>query len=620
MATIVFYFPASHHPFLNYDDTLYVVDNHHIQNGLDWDAISWAFTTSYQANWHPLTWISHAMDVQMFQLEPGGHHVMNLLLHAVNVLLLFWVLVRATGYAGRSAMVAGLFALHPVNVESVAWIAERKNLLSMFFLLLAMEAYRWYAEPVSAASQKALRPSATPAKAGIASSMTEPRVGRYILVALLFALGLMSKPQIITLPFLLLLWDYWPLQRLAPASDGIASGTATEPLPARSFWWLVKEKIPLFILCAASAVITVIVQRAGGGVVSLEAYPMPIRITNAIVSYVRYVGKAFWPIRLAPIYPHPWHPLPMWQVLPALLLLLVITALTIAYRSRRYLPVGWLWFLGALVPMIGIVHVGSQAMADRYAYLPFIGLFIMVCWGVTEVAERRNIPLVVLRSAGVIVLLVLAILTYRQLGFWNDNETLWRHALEVTDDNYIAHDNLGTLLVLHGQSDEAIQHFRTSLAIFPRDPTSNLQIAVYDHQHGRFQEAIDRYNQMIGETPAGPARADLYSNRGLVYVDMQDNAHAKESLEQAVAMDPLTYRAWIGLGIVAARGGDLKLAVENFQHANSIMPTAIGYKLLAQALDQSGRKDEAQVARERLNLLSGSGKASQSLSEGLLAH
>lgn len=621
VATVVVYFPVGHHPFVNYDDMVYVVNNPHIQSGLDWDTISWAFTTFYQFNWHPLTWLSHAVDLQIFQLEPGGHHVINLLLQVVNVLLLFWVLLRATGYAGRSAMVAGLFALHPINVESVAWISERKNLLSMLFLLLGLGAYRWYLSPQSGA--KSPRLSGAPAKAPIAGTgiAQDFRVGRYMVVALLFAMGLMSKPQIITFPFLLLLWDYWPLQRMAAAPDGRAAATLTAPiLPPRSFWWLVKEKLPLFAMCAASAIVTVIAQKAGGAVVSLEVYPFSIRLTNAIVAYARYIGKAFWPTNLVPIYPHPWHALPMSQVIPALALLLVITVLAVVGRSHRYLLVGWLWFLGAMVPMIGLVHVGNQAMADRYAYLPFIGLFLMVCWGVSDLAERRHVPVIALRCAGMAVLLVLAVVTHHQLAYWNDNVTLWTHTIEASTDNYVAHDNLALLLVDRGQTEEAMKHFQAALAIYPSDPTSNLQIAVYDHQHGRLREAIARYDQMIGITPDGPGRAELLSNKGLVYLDLRDNAGAQESLDKAVVMDPRNYRGWLGLGVLAIRSGDLNLAIDDLTRSTAAKPTEVAYRLLAQALDQSGRQDEARAARDKARLLGKSSADSQALSEGLLAH
>ncbi len=608
VATVAVYFPVGHHPFVNYDDTVYVVNNPYIQSGLDWDTISWAFTTFYQFNWHPLTWLSHAVDVQMFQLEPGGHHVVNLLLQVLNVLLLFWVLVRATGYVGRSAMVAGLFALHPVNVESVAWISERKNLLSMMFFLLGLGAYRWYASAQQGGkSTLKLQPE------------QGSRAGRYFIVALLFAMGLMSKPQIITFPFVLLLWDYWPLQRMAAETDGRASGTLTTPiLPPRSFWWLVKEKIPLFAMCAASAVVTVIAQKVVGAVVSLDVYPFSLRLTNAIVAYVRYIGKALWPTHLVPIYLHPWHALPLSQVIPALALLLMITVLAVVGRSHRYLLVGWLWFLGTMVPMIGLVQVGNQAMADRYAYLPFIGLFIIVCWGVSELAERQHVPVIVLRCAGMIVMLALAVVTHHQLAYWNDNVTLWTHAIEASTDNYVAHDNLALLLIDRGQTEEAMKHFRAALAIYPSDPTSNLRIAVYDHQQGRLQEAIARYDKMISTTPDGPGRAELFSNKGLVYLDLRDNANARENFDKAVAMDPHNYRGWLGLGVLAIRSGDLNLAIDDLKRSTAAKPTEVAYGLLAQALDQSGRPAEARAARDQAHLLAKSNPGSRALPEGLL--
>ena len=402
VATVAVYFPVRHHPFVRYDDGFYVIDNPHIKSGLDWDTTVWAFTTVYQANWHPLTWMSHALDVQMFQLDAGGHHATNLWLHVVNVLLLFWVLGEATGSIGRSAMVAALFALHPINVETVAWVAERKNLLSMLFFLLALGAYRWY--------------------------VREPRIGRYATVALLFALGLMAKPQVITFPFVLLLWDYWPLRRVSDAGPDISFEALPEPrFPEKSLLELVKEKLPLFAICAASVVVTFLAQRSGGAVASLKKYGLLIRLANATVAYARYVGKAFWPTRLAPFYPHPWDPLPplpAWQIVAALLLLLAVSALAVAGRSRRYLLTGWLWFLGTLVPMIGLVQVGNQAMADRYAYLPFVGLFIMFCWGAADAAEQRHLPAAVMPAASVVVLLALTVLTHRQINYWNDGLTL----------------------------------------------------------------------------------------------------------------------------------------------------------------------------------------------------
>ncbi len=358
LLTLAVYNPVKRLAFVNYDDRDYVTRNIQVQSGLEWDTVQWAFSTLDAANWHPLTWLSHALDYQLFGMNPSRHHSTNLLLHALNVALLFWVLRRATGYAGRSFMVAALFALHPINVESVAWVSERKNLLSMLFFILALGAWRWYAQ--------------------------KPRLHRYAVVAILFALGLMAKPQIITLPFVLLLWDYWPLQRMFRSPD------LSEPslYPPRPFSWLVVEKLPLLVLAAASACITIVAQRAGGAMSGLSYFPRSIRLENAVVSYVRYIDKALWPARLANFYPHPQGLLNPWQVLAAFALLLGITALVIAQRRHRYLLVGWFWFLGTMVPMIGIVHVGAQGMADRYAYLPFIGLFLMICWALADWARR----------------------------------------------------------------------------------------------------------------------------------------------------------------------------------------------------------------------------------------
>ncbi|MGC2246922.1 MAG: hypothetical protein WA609_09995, partial [Terriglobales bacterium] len=373
-AVLLCYLPAAHNGFLNYDDDAYITNNPHVRAGLTWATVEWAFTTYDAANYHPLTWLSHALDCQFFGLNSSGHHEVSVLLHAANAILLFLLLLRATGFAGRSFFVAALFALHPVNVESVAWAAERKNVLSMLFFLLALHAYIWYTR--------------------------RPRAGRYAIIVLLFVLALLSKPQVITFPFLLLLFDYWPLRRMTwggvalqrgdnesllnAASAGGGTTLTREPLfpepPKQSVRWLIVEKIPFVLLSAASAVITMKAQRAGGAVQSLSQYSPLLRCETAVISYVRYLGKAFWPSKLVALYPHPTSLYPKWQVIAAFLLLALITIIVLRYRSRRYLTFGWLWFLGALVPMLGLVQVGSQAMADRYAYIPFIGLFVTFTW------------------------------------------------------------------------------------------------------------------------------------------------------------------------------------------------------------------------------------------------
>ncbi len=498
VVTVALYYPVHQHPFVNYDDSGYVTDNVHVQSGLEWDTVTWAFTTFEQANWHPVTWLSHALDCQLFQLNPAGHHNVNLLLHVVNVLLLFWVLYRATGFVGRSCMVAALFALHPINVETVAWIAERKNLLSMMFFLLALGAYRWYVQ--------------------------KPRTARYAVVALLFALGLMAKPQVITLPFVLLLWDYWPLGRMFASAQDDSPGVAREGAPAKSLAWLVEEKLPLFGIAAASAVVTMFVQRMGG---ARNWFPRTVRLENAVVSYAQYVKKALWPSRLALFYPHP-ESFKVWEVLGALVFLLAVTAFVVVQRRHRYLSVGWFWFLGTLVPMVGLVQVGVQAMADRYAYLSFIGLFIMICWGIADWSEQRRISPAWLVGVSVVVLLALAVTCRVQINYWADNVTLWSHTVQVTGPNFIAENSLGVALNRDGRKEAAIEHFRAALAVNPNDASANLNVAEYDRVHGRLQEAIERCQRVPAMTQLTIQKVQAFEKMALAYRALGDNVRAQK--------------------------------------------------------------------------------------------
>ena len=547
-ATIALYFPVTRHPFLNLDDNQYVTDNVDIQGGLNEDTVRWAFTTNYSLNWHPVTWLSHALDVQMFGLDAARHHEVNLLFHVLNVVLLFWVLERATGYAGRSAVVAALFAVHPINVESVAWIAERKTLLSMLFFLLALGTYRWYAH--------------------------RPGIARYALVAWWFALGLMAKPQVITLPFVLLLWDYWPLERLAFRHSPFAlrqngmgesfgeqgrtnSGErcSGEKRIASGEWrWLVLEKLPLLALCAASAILTIRAQRAGGAVVSLVEYSLFVRVENALVSYVRYIGKAIWPSRLTPLYPHPGNSIKTWQAGAAFLLLLAISALVWKYRERRYLPVGWFWFLGTMVPMIGIVQVGHQAMADRYAYLPFIGLFIMICWGVGDLfaaaptrmaasraatadrpfgRRRRAFPSPYLVVATGLLLLALSVVTRRQLGYWSDNLILWRHVTQILGVNSITEERIGNELMRRREPEAAMRHYSRAVALDPKDPLSNFALAVYEQARHDLPDAIRRYKIVVANAPNLEMKTRALTYLSYAYRDMGEGETARQSLQAA---------------------------------------------------------------------------------------
>jgi protein O-mannosyl-transferase len=503
--SIGLYYPVKTHPFVNYDDNVYVTENTHVQNGLTWDTVSWAFVSYDAGNWHPVTWLSHALDYQIYDQDPAGHHQTSMMLHALNAVLLFWVLWRATGYAGRSFMVAALFAVHPINVEPVVWISERKTLLSMMFYLLALEAYRWY--------------------------VSKPRACRYIVVAVLFALGLMAKPQIITFPFVLLLWDYWPLRRVA-----VAKQLTDSNFPQQSFRTLVMEKLPLFAIALVSAIMTMKAQRSSGAVLSLAATPLSIRLSNAIVSYLKYIGKALWPVNLAPMYPHPGASLRAWQVYGALLILLTITLLIAERTSRRYLTVGWLWFLGTMVPMIGIVQVGRQAMADRYAYLPLLGIFIMICWGAADWAEQKHLPSALLPIASAVVIVALAFVARRQIGYWSDNITLWTHTIEVTAPNYIAQDDLGGALLDRKRMDEAIGHFREAAEIHPVDPISNFNIGFYDQQHGDLDEAVTQYKKAIILTTSPSLKMKALTNMGLAYRDLGDPDKARECFDAAKAM------------------------------------------------------------------------------------
>jgi tetratricopeptide (TPR) repeat protein len=578
-ATLAFYNPIVHNQFTDFDDSVYVLKNSQVQTGLTWETVKWSFTTFHAGFWLPLTWLSHALDCQIFRLNPAGHHYINLLLHAANAVLLFLLLWRATGLTWPSLLVGALFALHPVNVESVAWVAERKNVLSMLFFLLALHAYDRYVRSGS----------------------------RYFYwsVTLLFALGLMAKPQIVTLPFVLLLWDYWPLQRM-----GAVPGSPATAIP-RSFAFLVWEKLPLFILAAADSVVTVIAQRAGGAVRAAAEVSVSARLQNVFVSYVRYLGKMFWPSRLAPMYPHPGNSLPRSEVMAAVALLLLISALVLRWRDRRYLLVGWFWFLGTLVPMIGIITVGEQAMADRFAYIPFIGLFIAVVWTlnawslndwtlnaspqVTQTSEHR-IPGAWLAAAAVLIVSVLGCLTYRQLGYWRDDETLWRYTLSVTERNYMAHDNLALALAKQGRSDEAVVQFRAANALHKYPPAQILELAWYEQRVGHPREAIEECNSVLRATPDSKIQAVAWTELGQAHLQLHDYDRAAESYQNALRLSPENETALVSSGVLALRRGESGQAVTQLTHAVKIDPSAVNFLLLAQSLRQAGRPDDADLA------------------------
>ena len=500
VVTIAVYAPVHNHPFANLDDPKYVTENPHIQDGLTLDAVFWSFTHGYAGNYHPLTWISHAADVQMFGMEPAGHHDVNVLLHALNAVLLFWVLKRATGYTWRSLMVAALFALHPLNVESVAWIAERKTVLSSLFCLLALGAYRWY--------------------------VGKPGKLRYAVMTALFLLGLASKPQIIMLPLVLLLWDFWPLGRMFAGQPGAPVANA---LPAKSLRWLITEKIPLFFICLMDASVTLIAQHVAG-----ESQPWPLwaRLENAVVSYTRYIRKAFWPTNLALYYPHPGGTLHFWQWGGACVVLLLITAWVWRARRHRYLVVGWLWFLIMLVPMIGLVQADVQGMADRYAYLSFVGLFIMICWGVADWAAEARAPKALLPAVSIAALAALTLVTHHQLGLWSDDLLLWSHSAQVTTGNWKAELNWGSVLDARGQHDAAVEHYLKASQWERHDPFIETAIANYAHSHGNFPMALEYYNRALADAWNSDQRTMTLKNMAAVYRLMGNYAKADDCLDQ----------------------------------------------------------------------------------------
>jgi protein O-mannosyl-transferase len=416
---VALYFPVLGHPFSDYDDYYYVTDNPHVRAGLTWNTAMWAFSSGEDANWHPLTWISHELDVQLFGMQPGGHHATSVLLHALNAVLLFLLVWMGTKRLGTSLLVALLFAVHPINVESVAWVAERKNVLSTFFFFLTLGAYGWY--------------------------VRRPSTKRYLVVTALFILGLMSKPMLVTLPFVLLLLDYWPLERFENNA---------------SFWRLVREKVPLFALALASCVITYAVQKAGDAFHPATQFPVGVRLENAIVAYALYLWKALWPARLAPFYPHPGTGIPWWSLVASLCVLSAITYLALTMRGKKYLLAGWLWFLGTMVPVIGIVQVGDQAMADRYAYIPLIGIFVAVGCVCGDLLHSWSARGKLGGGLAVVVLATYAVVSVNQIRYWSNNAELWSHTLSVTENNSLAHRKLAWDLLSSGDPGGALPHFR----------------------------------------------------------------------------------------------------------------------------------------------------------------
>jgi protein O-mannosyl-transferase len=575
LATIALYNSVTRAPFLNFDDQVYVTDNPQVRAGLSWNTVVWAFRTPKAYDWHPLGWLSYALDCQIFGLNPAGYHTTNVLLHAANAVLLFLILESATGLAWRSLAVAALFALHPINVESVAWISERKTVLSMLFFLLALAAYGWYAR--------------------------RPGVGRYLAVTLAYALGLMSKAQVITFPFALLLLDYWPLRRLAPLEE-VGGEPAVAPGP--SFWKLIGEKVPWFALSAVSALITM---KTGGGAfnymveteVTRAKFPLWVRLATAAIAYVKYLGKAFWPANLALVYPHPGFATSIPAAVLSALAIVAVTALVVIFRQRRFLLVGWFWFLGTLVPMTGLVPIGVQAMADRYAYIPLLGIFVIVCWGAADLIKRWHVPTAVAAAGTAAILLTLGIALHRQVSFWSDNVTLWTHTLQITEANFTAEDNLAGALITEGRVEEALPHLLRARGLRPDDPLSALNVATYEQMHGRYQAALDGYATVVRLTKAPPLLATARANSGYAHLSLKQYGDAQQDFEAALKEQPGNSSAYRGLGLLAQRAGDMAQATKDYEQSAELQPSPVGYLLLAQALEIDGQAEAARAAQSQ---------------------
>jgi tetratricopeptide (TPR) repeat protein len=544
LATAVAYEPLRQNEFVDLDDDAYITKNQHVRAGLSRDSVTWAFTARAASNWHPLTWLSHMLDVELYDMDPAGHHRTGWLLHVAATLLLFLVFQRMTRAVWPSAFVAAVFALHPLHVESVAWAAERKDVLSGLFFMLTLGAYARYTE--------------------------RPGPGRYAWVFLALFLGLMAKPMLVTLPFVLLLLDFWPLERWG--QNGARRGAAR----------LVLEKLPLFALVGLSSVVTFLVQRAGGAV---ENVPFAVRLANAVVAYVVYVQRTLWPASLAVMYPFPADGVGWWPALGALSLLIVATAAVFRFGRRlRYLPVGWLWYLGTLVPVIGVVQVGYQASADRYTYIPLIGLSILVAWGAADLAQRLRAGRSWIVVPVALVLVALVFTTRAQVGRWRDTATLYGHAVRVTRGNYVILTNLGVEQSRQGNFVQAIDYLQRALEARPDFDHAHYNLGAILHRQGRLDEAVEHYRRALEATPG--------------YV----NAH-------------------LVLGPIAHRQGNLAQAIEHYRPALAARPENLELRFrLATALHGVGALDEAMgLYREVLQVNPENAVAHENLARALAA-
>jgi tetratricopeptide (TPR) repeat protein len=560
--TLAVYASVWHAEFVRFDDPDYVTQNPQVTAGLTWDGIKWALTTGHAANWHPLTWLSHMLDVQVFGMSAGPHHLTNLAFHVINTLLLFTALRRMTGAVGRSAFAAALFAVHPLHVESVAWVSERKDVLSAFFWMLTLLAYIEY--------------------------VRHSGVRRYLLVALMIAFGLLAKPMVVTLPFVLLLLDVWPFQRITLWRDGrwlIGAGDRSTAIR------LVREKIPLFALAAASSVVTVNVQRRGGAVGNLAVYPLVLRVENAIISYVAYIAKMVWPMRLSAFYPYRQSPSILATGAAALLLIAAAVAVVRVARRRPYLLVGWFWYLSTLIPVIGIVQVGLQSMADRYTYIPLVGLFIIVAWGATDVIARWPRQHAVLPVVAALVLAICALTARSQVQTWRNSLALWQHAVDVTSDNAYAQYNLGVVLLEAGRPDEGMARLREALRIDPDYADVHIDLGNAFNSRGALDSALAEFATVVRLRPDYAEARVKYGN---LLRSNGRNADATAQYREAVRLEPGLATAHNELGNALTSDGSYDDAMAEYVQAVRLAPGfAEAHNNVGAAFARAGKSEEA---------------------------
>jgi tetratricopeptide (TPR) repeat protein len=567
------------HDFINYDDPRYVYENTEITSGLSIGGIAWSFSHIHSMNWHPLTTISHMLDCQLYGLKAGWHHFTNVLLHTVAAILLFFTLRQMTGALWRSAFVAAVFAIHPLRVESVAWIAERKDVLSGVFFMLTLLAYVHY--------------------------VRAPSIGRYLFVAVVFAFGLMSKPMLVTLPFLLLLLDYWPLGRIR--------GQRSDVRGQKKVLTLILEKVPLIVLSAVSSAVTFFAQR--GAVGWTEQLPVLARINNAVVSYVAYIWQMLWPVKLAVFYPHPENRLALWEIILSLLLLLSITAAAIALRKQRpYLITGWLWYLGMLVPVIGLVQVGWQGRADRYTYLPQIGIYIAVTWAVADLTAFWRHQRAILSTAAILTVGLLSLGAWVQTTYWRDSETLFRHALAVTVNNDVAENNLGIVFLRQSKVDEAISLLQAAVDLRPDNSPAHENLAKALLQKGQVADALVHYRKLL---ELQPDNIEVHNIVGTVLIQQGRIREGVEEWQKVLAIQPDNGNAMSNLAWVFATSPDESLrdgtkAVQLAEQALRISGRRIPiiFRTLAAAYAEDGQFSEAiQTAQQGIELANSQGNS-----------